>query len=354
VSAHFQAVNWNRQKIIYDGIALSSALGFMGLFAVASLVLQPTITAETLLIRGLGLTALVLLHVILCIGPLCRLDPRFLPLLYNRRHLGVLMCILALGHAVFAVIQFHALGDQPALESLLTASGSVRDISRFPFELLGLAALLILWTMAVTSHDFWLALLSAASWKRLHMTVYVAYALVLAHVALGAMQADTSPILAGGLAAGAALVFGLHLVAATRERAGDAEVTSNGDGWVDVGSAEELQEGRARTARVGSERVALVRHDGGISCLSNVCRHQGGPLGEGRIVDGCLTCPWHGYQYVPGNGTSPPPFTEKIATYRVRIVGGRIQVHESPNPPGTPVPPAVVAGHRARAVGGAA
>lgn len=353
MSAHFQAVNWNRQKFIYDGIALVSALGFLGLFAAASLILQPSMTAETLLIRGLGLTALVLLHVILCIGPLCRLDPRFLPLLYNRRHLGVLMCILALGHAVFAVIQFHALGDQPALESLLTASGGVRDISRFPFELLGLAALLILWTMAVTSHDFWLALLSASAWKRLHMMVYVAYALLLAHVALGAMQADASPILAAGLVAGAVVVFGLHLTAATRERAGDAPVAPDMEGWVDVGGAGELLEGRARTARVGRERVAIVRHAGGISCLSNVCRHQGGPLGEGRIVDGCLTCPWHGYQYIPGNGTSPPPFTEKIATYRVRIVGERIQVHESPNPPGTPVPPALIEGLAARAPGSA-
>jgi methionine sulfoxide reductase heme-binding subunit len=354
VSAHFQAVNWNRQKFIYDGIALSSALGFLGLFAAVSLVRQPSMTAETLLIRGLGLAALVLLHVILCIGPLCRLDPRFLPLLYNRRHLGVLMCILALGHALFAVIQFHAFGDQPALESLLTASGSVRDVSRFPFELLGLAALLILWTMAVTSHDFWLAVLSASAWKRLHMMVYVAYALLLAHVALGAMQADTSPILAAGLVTGAALVFGLHLVAGLRERAGDAPVVPDMEGWVDVGSADALEEGRARTARVGSERVAVVRHAGGISCLSNVCRHQGGPLGEGRIVDGCLTCPWHGYQYIPGNGTSPPPFTEKVATYRVRIVGGRIQVHESPNPPGTPVPPALIAGHVAHGRGSAA
>jgi nitrite reductase/ring-hydroxylating ferredoxin subunit len=29
---------------------------------------------------------------------------------------------------------------------------------------------------------------------------------------------------------------------------------------------------------------------------------QNGPLGEGRIVDGCITCPWHGYQYRPDTG----------------------------------------------------
>jgi len=50
-------------------------------------VIHPNATAETLLIRGFGTARLLLLHVILCIGPLCRLDRRFLPLLYNRRHL---------------------------------------------------------------------------------------------------------------------------------------------------------------------------------------------------------------------------------------------------------------------------
>jgi nitrite reductase/ring-hydroxylating ferredoxin subunit/DMSO/TMAO reductase YedYZ heme-binding membrane subunit len=349
VSSHFQAVNWNRQKYIYDALALGGVLLFITLFAATALLREPDITLETVLIRGLGLSAIVLLHLILCIGPLCRLDPRFLPLLYNRRHLGVLLCLLALGHASFAVFQFHALGDQPALVSLLTGTGDVRDLGRFPFELLGLGALLILWTMAVTSHDFWLALLSARVWKGLHMLVYLAYVLLLGHLALGALQDDHTGALTALLAAGAALVFGLHLAAGWRERPGDRRPADDSSEWVDVGSVDDCVEGRARTAIVGPERVAVVRHAGGISCVSNVCRHQGGPLGEGRIVDGCLTCPWHGYQYLPESGSSPPPFTEKIPTYRVRVVGGRIQAHRTPNPPGTHVPPASVSGPRGTA-----
>lgn len=346
MSAHFQAVNWNRQKYLYDGVALGSVALFLTAFGVASILRNPGITAETVLIRGLGLSALVLLHVILCIGPLCRLDPRFLPLLYNRRHLGVLMCTLALSHATFAVVQFHAFGDTPALVSLLTGTGRASDLGRFPFELLGLAALLILWTMAATSHDFWLALLSAPVWKALHMLVYVAYALLVGHVALGALQDDRQGGFTALIAIGVVLVFGLHLAAGLRERPRDRLEAEPGD-WVDVGAVDDCIEGRARTAVVGRERVAVVRHAGGISCVSNVCRHQGGPLGEGRIVDGCLTCPWHGYQYLPESGSSPPPFTEKIPTYRVRIVDGRIQVHRTANPPGTPVPPAAIPARRA-------
>jgi phenylpropionate dioxygenase-like ring-hydroxylating dioxygenase large terminal subunit len=74
--------------------------------------------------------------------------------------------------------------------------------------------------------------------------------------------------------------------------------------------------------------------------VTNVCAHQRGPLGEGKIIDGCIQCPWHGWEYRPEDGRSPPPFAEKIATYRVRVVNRRILLNPEPLPPGTPVEPA--------------
>ena len=84
--------------------------------------------------------------------------------------------------------------------------------------------------------------------------------------------------------------------------------------------------------KVDGKRVALFLHEGSIYAMSNVCRHQGGPLGEGRIVDGCVTCPWHGWQYLPGNGTSPPPFEEKVETYRTEVRDGTVWVDPEPTP----------------------
>jgi len=101
VSVQYQAVGWNRQKRIYDSVVASGIIAYLAIFVGLGALLYPTATAETLLIRGFGTLALVLLHVILCIGPLCRLNRRFLPLLYNRRHLGVAMFLVALVHGVF-------------------------------------------------------------------------------------------------------------------------------------------------------------------------------------------------------------------------------------------------------------
>jgi hypothetical protein len=63
-----------------------------------------------------------------------------------------------------------------------------------------------------------------------------------------------------------------------------------------------------------------------------------------RLQPGCITCPWHGYQYLPENGRSPEPFQERIPTFRVRIVRGRVWVDPRPLPPGTPVEPARIPG----------
>jgi nitrite reductase/ring-hydroxylating ferredoxin subunit len=341
MSVAYRAVNWNRQKRIYDLVLGFGAPGLVAIFAAITLARHPTATAETALIRGFAVAAILLLHLILCIGPLCRLSPAFLPLLYNRRHLGVVMCLLAAGHAGFAVFQYHALGDVNPFVSLLSGNQAVDSLAGFPFELLGLAALLILVLMAATSHDFWLSVLTPPVWKRLHMLVYAAYALVVAHVALGPLQTEGGIRVALALGLGAVIVIGLHIAAGVREAALDRKRLAPEE-WVDVCAVDEIPENRARIGLVAGERVAVFRYQGMISAVSNVCRHQNGPLGEGRIIDGCITCPWHGYQYRPDTGSSPPPFTDTIPTFRVRVVAGRALVHPQPLPPGTFVEPAVI------------
>jgi len=345
MSVAYRAVGWNPQKRRYDTVLGAGVAALLALLVGGGAIAQPDATIETLLIRGLALTALLLLHVILSIGPLCRLDRRLLPLLYNRRHLGVTMCLVAFAHGAFATVQFHAGGDVNPIVSVLTSGGwtSPADV---PFALFGAVALAILVLMAATSHDFWLHTLTAPMWKALHMAVYFAYALVVAHVAFGALQSERHPALATGLGAGVVWIVGLHLVAASRERARDAAPTDASPAvpWVDVCAVADIPDTRAVTTCLSGERVAVFRNGDRLSAVSAVCQHQNGPLGEGRIVNGCIVCPWHGYEYVPETGASPAPFTERIPTFRVRIAGDRVQVDPKPNPPGTYVEPARIGG----------
>jgi nitrite reductase/ring-hydroxylating ferredoxin subunit/DMSO/TMAO reductase YedYZ heme-binding membrane subunit len=343
MSVTYQAIGWSRTKKIYDGVLGGGLLLYLALFVGVGAVVHPNATAETLLIRALGTAALLLLHIILCIGPLCRLDRRFLPLLYNRRHLGVTMFLLALAHGTFSLVQFHALGNVNPLVSLFVSNTRYSSLPDFPFQALGFFALLVLFLMAATSHDFWLHNLTAPVWKRLHMMVYVAYALLIGHVTLGVLQSETSSFLAGFLGLGLTAVTALHIAAGVVEQRKDVQRAPESDGYVAVCSVEKIPEKRACVVACGGERVAVFRYDGKISAISNVCQHQNGPLGEGKVIDGCITCPWHGYQYLPDNGASPPPFTEKVPTYRTCVIGNQVFVHPTPLPAGTRVEPARIA-----------
>jgi sulfoxide reductase heme-binding subunit YedZ len=343
MSVTYRAVGWNAQKRKYDLAIAGGVLLYLAAFVIVHLIARPTATVETILIRAFGTAAFVLLHVILSIGPLCRLDSRFLPLLYNRRHLGVTMFLCALVHGTFSLVQFHALGDAPILVSLLTTSRAWGTTDGFPFQILGAMALLILFAMAATSHDFWLRTLQPRIWKSLHMMVYAAYALIIAHVALGALQAETDLRLVAAVALGLGWTVWLHLASARKEaRVDRSRPQPAPDHFHDVCAVTDLRDGRGRVVCVGDERIAIFRYDGKVSAISNVCQHQNGPLGEGRIVRGCVVCPWHGYEYRPDSGSSPPPFTEKVATFSVEIRRGRVFVDPRPHPAGTRLAPAVI------------
>jgi nitrite reductase/ring-hydroxylating ferredoxin subunit len=124
----------------------------------------------------------------------------------------------------------------------------------------------------------------------------------------------------------------LHIAAAWRER----EPAQAQAGWIPVGPPGSIPDQAARIVTApGGERIAVFRDGTQIGALTNVCAHQNGPIGEGRIINGCVTCPWHGYEYRLEDGCAPPPFNEKLATYRLRLRDGIIEVDPQALPPGT-------------------
>jgi methionine sulfoxide reductase heme-binding subunit len=163
-------------------------------------------------------------------------------------------------------------------------------------------------------------------------------------VLLGVIQYETHPAFIWILGAGTCTVVILHLVAGIQEVQKDrVEYPTIALGFVKVCRVESILTDQAKVFNLGGERIAIFRSAKRLYAISNVCKHQNGPLGEGKIVDGCVTCPWHGYQYLPHNGQSPPPFKEKVSTYDVQIVHGQVWVHPMPYPEGTERPGAIIA-----------
>ncbi len=342
MSANFTAILWNKQKKWYDITFGAIIVSYLICYFSLNTVLYPTITFETMLIRSFGTLAFLMLHVILSIGPLARLDNRFLVLLYNRRHLGVTMFIVASVHALFSLFQFHSNGNIHPLLSLFLSNKHYDSFIYFPFQTLGFGAYLILMLMAFTSHDFWLGVLSPKIWKSLHIMVYIAYFLLVLHVLLGVIELENSPIYFSILLLGVLWLVGLHVFAGLKEWRFDNMKNVVEDGWVKVCPIDEISDSKAKMVSANGERIAIFKYDNKLSAVHNVCKHQNGPLGEGKIIDGCITCPWHGYQYEPANGCAPAPFTEKVATYKTKIINDEVWVNSNALPEGTYVEPTLV------------
>ena len=327
----YKLISWNRHKIIYDLILLGLISCYFLSYILVGFYLDDNANLIILRIRALGSITFILLTFILLIGPLCRLSARFLPLLYNRRHIGVITFLLSCCHAYYVVIEYHKWGELKPIVNIFLGNTNYTLLTQFPFQTLGVMAFLIMFCMALSSHDFWLHKLTPPIWKSLHILVYIAYTLVVLHVLLGPLQFEDDPFLIGIMMGSVAVVVSLHLITGLQELKKDAQVNEPIDGFVKVCSPSEIPEGRAKIIHLTSERVAVFKDKNEIYAISNVCTHQNGPLGEGKIIDGCVTCPWHGYQFNLKNGEAPPPFQDKVPTYEVRLLNGNIYVSETPN-----------------------
>ena len=334
MSHDFVPVQWNRQKYIYDGVLLAAVFIFLATFIVSGSNAKSG-NMMILMIRSFGACAIVLLHIVLAIGPLARLSDRFKPLLYNRRHFGVITALIGLVHAGLALMMYHGMGVINPIASALGGYGDYGIPIDFPFESLGFVALVILLIMAATSHDFWLSRLKPPVWKALHMSVYVAYAALVGHVALGTAQFDKGPALLIAISIGAVFLVTFHFAALLKGRDLDLKAEEASD-WIKIGSPLSIPMNKAITVTPKSgERIAVFRQPKGVSAIVAVCSHQNGPLGEGCIKDGLITCPWHGFQFDPETGAAPEPFEDRVQTHEVKIENGHVWVKATPDILGT-------------------
>jgi nitrite reductase/ring-hydroxylating ferredoxin subunit/uncharacterized membrane protein len=92
-----------------------------------------------------------------------------------------------------------------------------------------------------------------------------------------------------------------------------------------------LAEARPVKARAGQNELAVVRIGPALYAMHAVCSHAGGPLAEGKVVDGCLECPWHGSRFALTNGYARRgPAVYDQPSYEVRAEDGKYEVRRRP------------------------
>jgi nitrite reductase/ring-hydroxylating ferredoxin subunit len=101
---------------------------------------------------------------------------------------------------------------------------------------------------------------------------------------------------------------------------------ADGEGFVAVLPAASLPEGKGLTVAAGGQNVAVFRASGRLFAIDDACRHEDGPLGEGRVVGGVVTCPYHDWRYDLGTGACLTDPSRPVSCYAIREREGHIWV----------------------------
>jgi 3-phenylpropionate/trans-cinnamate dioxygenase ferredoxin component len=98
-------------------------------------------------------------------------------------------------------------------------------------------------------------------------------------------------------------------------------------GYVRACALPDVPEDGALGVQVGGVPVAVIRADGEIYALHDVCSHEEVPLSEGDIYDHTVECWLHGscFDLRTGKPTGPPA-TRPVAIYPVKIDGDDVYV----------------------------
>lgn len=96
-----------------------------------------------------------------------------------------------------------------------------------------------------------------------------------------------------------------------------------------VATVGELAEGMVlQRVRGSGDAICLVRYNGEISALSDICTHQHFSMSQGDLLeDGTLQCAWHGARYNCRTGeVKQVPATSPLPVFQIRLEGDTILV----------------------------
>ncbi|HEX5689758.1 MAG TPA: Rieske 2Fe-2S domain-containing protein, partial [Roseiflexaceae bacterium] len=161
----------------------------------------------------------------------------------------------------------------------------------------------------------------------LNMGATVLYASSLLLRRNGARTAGQTTAIAGYLLTTAAAYLGGDMVFRDQIGVSHSEPVWSALKYTAVMAESKLAENEPRRVEVGDRRIVLVRQNDKIYALDERCSHLGGPLSDGEVENGCITCPWHGSRFALDDGHPiDGPATIPQTTFATRVRDGQIEV----------------------------
>ena len=96
--------------------------------------------------------------------------------------------------------------------------------------------------------------------------------------------------------------------------------------WQVVCNSQDLSEGQSVEVVFRGDVIAVFRHEHVLFAIDGICMHQGGPLARGRLENGTIICPWHGWQYELATGNHAPTRKPMLNTYKIQESDGVIEI----------------------------
>ncbi len=101
--------------------------------------------------------------------------------------------------------------------------------------------------------------------------------------------------------------------------------------WRLIGVIDDIPRQGARCVKTGATTVAVFRTaDDRIFALEDRCPHRNGPLSQGIVHDGCVTCPLHNWVISLETGAAQGADEGATLSFPVRLDGRSIYLSLQP------------------------
>ncbi len=357
-------------------------------FLIARMVFR-NIDQPTLVLRTAAILSFLLLSIVLLIGPWSRFSDRVMKRYHFRRHLGVTTFLLGSMHPAIIIPQYFNYSIQNALQSIFVFYGlsaffllfwlaitswdylqkkvkpiwwkilhaallilylgivySVYNIQKtiepaLNYHLIAIGVFVLVWII-ISPYSIINKIMKTYvfGWKQLHVLIYVIYFSLILHILLGALTTQ-GVVVKSIFYASIAFVLGSHVAGWIKRWLEDRKIysrinainqnfTEKGKEFIGVARVDELHEGKGKKVYIAKEPVAVFKSVDGFVALSNVCRHQKGPIYKGKLEYGNVECPWHYWTYNVKDGCSLGKDKYCLPVYETKVKDGILFVSSEP------------------------